>query len=53
VVGQLVIQLCCCYCGADDSAAIEKDLAEGITVVADRYAFSGIAFSAAKVCVPS
>ncbi|GMK53458.1 hypothetical protein CspeluHIS016_0100440 [Cutaneotrichosporon spelunceum] len=29
-------------------SAIEKDLADGITVVADRYAFSGIAFSAAK-----
>jgi thymidylate kinase len=30
--------------------SIEKDLQAGITVVADRYAFSGIAFSAAKVC---
>ncbi|KAJ9121052.1 hypothetical protein QFC24_005033 [Naganishia onofrii] len=27
---------------------IERDLANGITVIADRYAFSGIAFSAAK-----
>jgi dTMP kinase len=34
---------------ADISASIERDLAAGITVVADRYAFSGIAFSAAKV----
>lgn len=33
----------------DASAAIERDLAAGIDVVADRYAFSGIAFSAAKV----
>lgn len=31
------------------SKAIEKDLSEGMTVIADRYAFSGIAFSAAKV----
>ncbi|KGB77659.1 thymidylate kinase [Cryptococcus deuterogattii 99/473] len=30
------------------SAAIRRDLASGITVIADRYAFSGIAFSAAK-----
>ncbi|EAL22116.1 hypothetical protein CNBC2540 [Cryptococcus deneoformans B-3501A] len=30
------------------SAAIRRDLANGITVIADRYAFSGIAFSAAK-----
>lgn len=30
-------------------AAIERDLADGISVIADRYAFSGIAFSAAKV----
>ena len=28
---------------------IEQDIAAGKTVVADRYAFSGIAFSAAKV----
>ncbi|KAI5453786.1 Thymidylate kinase [Naganishia albida] len=28
--------------------AIEDDLAKGITIIADRYAFSGIAFSAAK-----
>ncbi|KAJ9120069.1 hypothetical protein QFC22_002967 [Naganishia vaughanmartiniae] len=28
--------------------AIERDLASGVTVIADRYAFSGIAFSAAK-----
>lgn len=31
------------------AASIERDLAAGIDVVADRYAFSGIAFSAAKV----
>ncbi|WVQ62268.1 thymidylate kinase [Kwoniella botswanensis] len=30
------------------AAAIKRDLDRGITVVADRYAFSGIAFSAAK-----
>lgn len=30
-------------------AAIEKDLADGVTIITDRYAFSGIAFSAAKV----
>ncbi|KAK4684945.1 dTMP kinase, partial [Tremellales sp. Uapishka_1] len=30
------------------AAAIERDLAQGITVIADRYSFSGIAFSAAK-----
>ncbi|WVF70842.1 thymidylate kinase [Kwoniella sp. CBS 6097] len=30
------------------AAAIRRDLADGITVIADRYAFSGIAFSAAK-----
>ncbi|WVW82215.1 thymidylate kinase [Kwoniella bestiolae CBS 10118] len=30
------------------AAAIKRDLAQGITVIADRYAFSGIAFSAAK-----
>ncbi|WWC99610.1 thymidylate kinase [Kwoniella sp. B9012] len=30
------------------AAAIERDLDCGITVIADRYAFSGIAFSAAK-----
>ncbi|WRT64072.1 thymidylate kinase [Kwoniella shivajii] len=30
------------------AAAIKKDLESGITVIADRYAFSGIAFSAAK-----
>jgi hypothetical protein len=35
---------------ADVSQAIERDLERGITVVADRYAFSGISFSAAKVC---
>ncbi|WWC58545.1 thymidylate kinase [Kwoniella dejecticola CBS 10117] len=28
--------------------AIKRDLQDGITVIADRYAFSGIAFSAAK-----
>ncbi|RSH87192.1 Thymidylate kinase [Saitozyma podzolica] len=28
--------------------AIKRDLANGMTIVADRYAFSGIAFSAAK-----
>ncbi|ORY32847.1 thymidylate kinase-domain-containing protein [Naematelia encephala] len=28
--------------------AIERDLAQGVTVIADRYGFSGIAFSAAK-----
>lgn len=32
-----------------DRAAIERDLAAGITIITDRYAFSGIAFSAAKV----
>lgn len=31
------------------SAAIERDLHAGIIVIADRYAFSGIAFTAAKV----
>ncbi|OCF55534.1 thymidylate kinase [Kwoniella mangroviensis CBS 10435] len=31
------------------AAAIRQDLNRGITVIADRYAFSGIAFSAAKV----
>ncbi|WWC86178.1 thymidylate kinase [Kwoniella dendrophila CBS 6074] len=30
------------------AAAIKRDLEQGITVIADRYAFSGIAFSAAK-----
>ncbi|WVR05820.1 thymidylate kinase [Kwoniella sp. DSM 27419] len=30
------------------AAAIRRDLANGVTVIADRYAFSGIAFSAAK-----
>ena len=30
-------------------AAIQRDLASGITIIVDRYAFSGIAFSAAKV----
>ncbi|GHJ83850.1 hypothetical protein NliqN6_0252 [Naganishia liquefaciens] len=30
------------------SKSIEDDLAKGITIIADRYAFSGIAFSAAK-----
>lgn len=30
--------------------AIRTDIEKGITIVADRYAFSGIAFSAAKVC---
>ncbi|OCF42456.1 thymidylate kinase [Kwoniella heveanensis CBS 569] len=30
------------------AAAIRRDLANGITIIADRYAFSGIAFSAAK-----
>ncbi|WWD17958.1 thymidylate kinase [Kwoniella shandongensis] len=30
------------------AAAIRRDLENGITVIADRYAFSGIAFSAAK-----
>jgi thymidylate kinase len=29
--------------------SIEDDLNKGITIIADRYAFSGIAFSAAKV----
>lgn len=33
--------------------SIERDLEAGVTIVADRYAFSGIAFSAAKVCVPA
>jgi thymidylate kinase len=36
--------------GSHPRTAIEKDLQAGMTVVADRYAFSGIAFSAAKVC---
>ena len=30
------------------SSSIEKDLAAGITIVCDRYAFSGVAFSAVK-----
>lgn len=30
------------------SASIERDLLQGITVICDRYAFSGVAFSAAK-----
>ncbi|WVQ85459.1 thymidylate kinase [Cryptococcus sp. DSM 104549] len=30
------------------AAAIRRDLDNGVTVIADRYAFSGIAFSAAK-----
>ena len=30
------------------SASIEKSLAEGTTIVCDRYAFSGVAFSASK-----
>jgi dTMP kinase len=30
---------------------ILKDLASGITLVCDRYAFSGVAYSAAKVSV--
>lgn len=34
---------------AHSSASIRQDLASGIDVIADRYAFSGIAFSAAKV----
>ena len=29
---------------------ILKDLKAGITIVCDRYAFSGVAYSAAKVC---
>ena len=33
------------------SPIIEKQLSQGIDVVADRYSFSGIAFSAGKVCV--
>ena len=31
------------------SNSIEAQLAQGIDVIADRYAFSGIAFSAGKV----
>eukprot|EP00397_Hematodinium_sp_SG-2012_P040179 GEMP01043979.1.p1 GENE.GEMP01043979.1~~GEMP01043979.1.p1 ORF type:complete len:214 (+),score=42.50 GEMP01043979.1:26-643(+) len=30
------------------AASLEKDLREGITIVSDRYAFSGVAFTAAK-----
>ncbi|KAG7570910.1 hypothetical protein FFLO_01108 [Filobasidium floriforme] len=30
------------------ASAIERDLKEGMSIIADRYAFSGIAFSAAK-----
>jgi thymidylate kinase len=32
-----------------DRNKIESQLAQGIDVIADRYAFSGIAFSAGKV----
>ena len=32
---------------------ILKDLQAGITLVCDRYAFSGVAYSAAKVCLRS
>ena len=31
------------------SKSILRDLEDGVTVIADRYAFSGIAFTAAKV----
>jgi len=31
------------------SEAIKKDLLAGITIVVDRYVYSGVAFSAAKV----
>ena len=31
-----------------DSGSIERDLAAGTTLVCDRYAFSGVAFTAAK-----
>lgn len=34
------------------SKQIEEEVAAGKTVIADRYAFSGIAFSAAKVRLP-
>lgn len=30
------------------SSSIERDLANGITILCDRYAFSGVAFSASK-----
>ncbi|KAL7421912.1 Thymidylate kinase [Cryptotrichosporon argae] len=35
------------------TAAIERDLAAGVTVIADRYAFSGLVYSAAKGLPPS
>ena len=38
--------------GSRCSSAIERDLKAGMTIIADRYAFSGIAFSAAKVSHP-
>lgn len=39
------------FCGP--SKSILEDLKQGTTVVCDRYAFSGAAFSAAKVCFPA
>jgi thymidylate kinase len=44
--------LICLVCATSFRSAIERDLEAGMTVIADRYAFSGIAFSAAKVSPP-
>lgn len=33
------------------SDGMEKDLINGTTLVVDRYAFSGVAYTSAKVCI--
>ena len=35
---------------ADFSESLKASLLEGVNIVVDRYVYSGVAFSAAKVC---